>query len=242
MSPRPSADTGLRWLRLLTAVAALHGSGVGAAAPPPGAAEYERARHFSGATGQAIDEAQALDHLRRAAGHGYLPAQVDLGFAHLDGKGRAAKDLSQAFVWFRKAADQGSVIAQCMLGDFYRDGLGGAERSDALALQWYRRTAASSDRCAPRSQFQLYKAYELGRGVPKDMARAVAWLKRSADAGNPVAQATLGRAYLKGYGVPRDEATGRDWLKKSREGVAPHDDEDEDAHAPASASARPHRH
>ena len=225
---------------MLAAVAALHCASAAGGEAQPGAVAYERARHFSGATGMAIDERQALESLQMSAANGYLPAQVDLGFAYFNGKGQAPKDLEKSFFWLSKAAARGSLNAQCMLGDFYRDGLGGVQKSDAQALKWYRLTAASADRCAPRSQFQLYKAYELGQGVPKNMGQAMVWLKKSADAGNPVAQAALGRSYLKGHGVGPDEQLGRAWLKKSREGVAPHDDEDEDAHAPGASPAHKH--
>ena len=187
--------------------------------------EYERARYFSGQTGERLDLKQSAVHLRKAAELGHLPAQVELAFVYFNGNQSVPRDHAESFRWFSKAASAGSLPAQCMLGDFYKDGLGGVARDPAQAVQWYRRTATVKDRCALKSQYELYVAYESGAGVRKNLATATRWLKKSASGGNPRAQGVLGRNYLKGYGVPQDEERGREWIGKSREGVAPHDDE-----------------
>ena len=196
------------------------------------AATYALARHYSGASGTALDRQKSFDYLRQAALQGHTPAQVDLAFTYYNGNDRVPKDTTQAFEWFSKAAAGGSVISQCLLGDFYKTGMGGAPKDGKQAFAWYSKTATTQDRCAPKSQYELFEAYAPGRGVPRNMTTAITWLKRAADAGNPVAQARLGRAYLRGEGVPLDDALGRAWLRKSREGVAPHEDEDDDAHEP----------
>ena len=207
-------------------------------------ATYALARHYSGASGTALDRQKSFDYLQQAAAKGHTPAQADLAFTYYNGNDRVPKDPTQAFQWFSKAAAGGSVISQCLLGDFYKTGLGGAPKDGKQAFAWYSKTAVTNDRCAPKSQYELFEAYASGRGVPRNMTTAIGWLKRAADAGNPVAQARLGRAYLKGEGVPPDDALGRAWIKKSREGVAPHEDEDDDAHEPgAKAKAHAgHRH
>lgn len=191
-------------------------------------AEYELARHHQGMSGAALDLQQAFVYTRKAAEHGHGPAQVDLGFIYLNANDRVRKDLASSFYWFKKAADSQHVVAQCMLGDFYKNGWGGVRQDDAEALKWYRLTAVKDDKCAPKSQFELYLAYAAGKGTPKDPKAAVAWLKRSAEAGNPRAQYALGRAYASGQGVERDAELARTWQRKSREGVAPHDDEEHD--------------
>ena len=206
------------------------------------AATYALSRHYSGATGAALDRQKAFDYLKQAASQGHIPAQVDLAFTYYNGNDRVAKDPAQAFQWFSKAAASGSVISQCLLGDFYKNGMGGAPKDGKQAFAWYSKTAVTTDRCAPKSQYELFEAYASGRGVPRNMTTAIGWLKRAADAGNPVAQARLGRAYLKGEGVPLDDALGRAWLKKSREGVAPHEDEDDDAHEPGAKGHAGRRH
>ncbi|NYE22151.1 tetratricopeptide repeat protein [Pigmentiphaga litoralis] len=201
------------------------------------AGTYALARYYSGASGTALDRQKSFDYLLQAASQGHTPAQVDLAFTYYNGNDRVPKDAAQAFQWFSKAAAGGSVISQCLLGDFYKNGMGGAPKDGKQAFAWYSKTATTNDRCAPKSQYELFEAYASGRGVPRNMPTAITWLKRAADAGNPVAQARLGRAYLKGEGVPLDDALGRTWIRKSREGVAPHEDEDDDAHDPGAKAA-----
>lgn len=191
-------------------------------------AEYELARHYDGQTGQAFDRKRSLDHLQRAAQQNHVAAQVDLAFRYLNGNEIMTRDEAQSLRWFTSAASHGSVIAQCMLADFHRDGRGGAPQDYTKAFNLYRKTATTSDACARKSQYELYRMYEAGWGTSKNLTVAVGWLKKSAQAGNPIAQSTLGRAYLQGKSLPKDEEEGRFWLKQSRKGVAPHDDDDHD--------------
>lgn len=205
-------------------------------------AEYEVANHYGGRTGQALDLRESFKYLERAATHGHLPAQVDIGFIYLNGNSLTPKDPAKSYPWFRRAANNGSVIAQCMLGDFHRLGLGGVAKDAREAYKWYRRTATRSDRCAAKSQYELYASHMSGQGARKDMATAMVWLRRSADADNPQAQRTLGRAYESGTGVPRDPVLARMWLRKSREGVAPHDDHAHEDEPPSGQAHRGHAH
>lgn len=195
-----------------------------AAASATGEEAYALARRDQGFTGEAVNLPHALLHLQRAAQAGHLQAQVDLAFAYLNGPALAAKDLALAFHWFGKAAEAGAPAARCLLGDFYRQGAGGAPQDDAEAARWYLLSSGQDHRCAARSQYALYQAYEQGRGVPRDLGIAIEWLQRSAEAGNPVAQAALGRAYQAGHGVQPDAELSRRWLRLSREGVSPHED------------------
>jgi hypothetical protein len=187
-------------------------------------AQYALGQRYSGLSGDRLDLQQAFAYTRKAAEQGHLRAQVDLGFIYYNGNARVPKDLAASYQWFRKAADAGAVRAQCMLGDFHRQGLGGVKQDPAEAFRWYQRTATADDRCAPRSQYELYVSYASGQGVRQDERTAMQWLRKAAEAGNPVAQKRLGEHYAQGRGVPRDEELARMWRRKSREGVAPHDD------------------
>ena len=205
-----------------------------AAEPEAGAAAYALAQREQGLTGQPINLAQAFSHLQRAAEAGHVRAQTDLAFAYMNGQALAPQDLEKAFHWFQKAAIAGSVPAQCMLGDFHQRGMGGARQDDAEAARWYLKSAGQDDRCAARSQYALFLAYEAGRGVPRDLGTAIAWLRRAAEADNPVAQAALGRAYLRGHGVEPNAEHARRWLRLAREGVSPHEDHVHDSRSFAS--------
>ncbi|RZT35504.1 Sel1 repeat-containing protein [Cupriavidus agavae] len=201
--------------------------------PGQGQVEYELAQHYKGVTGKALDLPKHFEYLKLSAELGNTAAQAELGFLYLNGNSAVPKAPDAAFGWFEKAAAGGSVVSQCMLGDFYKRGLGGVKQDYARAFRWYRKTASTDDRCAPKSQFELYASYASGNGVGKNFGEATRWLKKSAEAGNPVAQATLGRAYRDGLGVERNPELSRRWLRKSREGVAPHDDEDDYEHGHA---------
>lgn len=206
-------------------------------------AEYELANHYRGQTGRALDLDMASGYLERSARHGYAPAQADLGFVYFNGNGSTPRDLAKSFHWFKRAADGGAVIAQCMVADFYKQGLGGVERNPREAFRWYRLTATRADRCAAKSQYELYASYASGSGVRKNLPAAMAWLKRAAEAGNPQAQRALGLAYENGAGVERNPVLARTWLKRSREGVAPHDDHaHEDEPKPGRVPAPGHAH
>lgn len=202
--------------------------GAAEATADPAAEAYAQARHYSGVTGQAVDLAKAAAQLRRAAELGHHQAQVELGYLYMNGNAHQPRDLAAALQWFRRAADNGVIAAQCVLGDFHQNGWGGLQADPTEAVRWYRRTAQTDAPCASNSQYALYRARAVGAGVPRNMAKAIDWLQRAAEAGNPRAQRALGRAYARGEGVTRDPALARVWLRKSREGVAPHDDHEHD--------------
>lgn len=66
-----------------------------------------------------------------------------------------------------------------------------------------------------QAQFELARAYEDGKGVTQDDARAVEWFRKSAEQGNAQAQNSLGVMYALGRGVPRDREEAVRWYKKA---------------------------
>lgn len=67
---------------------------------------------------------------------------------------------------------------------------------------------------APR-QAELGQAFLGYRGVTKDYALALGWLKRAADQDYEGAQVELGRMYRDSVGVPQDYAAAADWFRKA---------------------------
>jgi uncharacterized protein len=55
------------------------------------------------------------------------------------------------------------------------------------------------------------------RGVLRDYAEAVDWLRKAADLGHAVAQCNLGFAYTNGRGVDKDDAQAVLWYRKAAE-------------------------
>lgn len=55
-----------------------------------------------------------------------------------------------------------------------------------------------------KAMYDVGKLYERGRGVDKDIVKAVSWFQRAATAGNASAQARLGILYFEGRGVEQN--------------------------------------
>jgi uncharacterized protein len=68
-----------------------------------------------------------------------------------------------------------------------------------------------------QAQLALAKAYDLGKGVPKDEEKAVQWWEKAAEHGNVSAQVSLGGVYSLGAGVPKNYAAAVRWWKKAAE-------------------------
>lgn len=66
-----------------------------------------------------------------------------------------------------------------------------------------------------QSQFELARAYEDGKDVPQDHAKAVEWFRKSAEQGNAQAQNSLGVMYAQGLGVNRDREEAFRWYKQA---------------------------
>ena len=77
-----------------------------------------------------------------------------------------------------------------------------------------------------RAMLTLGEAYELGRGVVKDLNLAVRWYAQAAQRNNPEAQYRLGRMALEGRGLRKDLDRIRDWWRRAVIG----------GHAPAAMS------
>lgn len=59
----------------------------------------------------------------------------------------------------------------------------------------------------PEAQIRLSEAYFVGKGVPRDPAKALEWLSKAAGQGHPFACFTLGMQCHLGFGVvPQDQA------------------------------------
>jgi hypothetical protein len=63
--------------------------------------------------------------------------------------------------------------------------------------------------------------YQSGRGVKKDHAAAIAWLRKAAENGSAEAQYELGYAYSEGNGVPEDPQEAVRWYRLAAAGGSP---------------------
>ena len=62
---------------------------------------------------------------------------------------------------------------------------------------------------------RLGEIYETGTGVPVDLAQAMKWYRRAADAGDAASQRAVGLLYQHGKGVPVDDAEAMTWFSKA---------------------------
>jgi len=75
----------------------------------------------------------------------------------------------------------------------------------------------AAERGSLEAQASLAVLYEEGRGVAKDLAKAVEWYTRAAESDDPVAANRLGRIYLEGLGVAPDHAKAIEWYRRAAE-------------------------
>jgi TPR repeat protein len=81
------------------------------------------------------------------------------------------------------------------------DGKNAAQLSQAAEL--YR---SAADLGLTASMYALARAYDKGRGVPRDLPEAAKWYRKAADGGHAAAMASLGTMYEYGEGTPLDLA------------------------------------
>ena len=85
---------------------------------------------------------------------------------------------------------------------------------DAIGSVRLRVAAANGD---PAALYEVGSRYADGNGVARDLAEAVVWLERSAEAGLAVAQHRLAAQHEAGLGVPTDRATAFRWYSAAAE-------------------------
>ncbi len=67
----------------------------------------------------------------------------------------------------------------------------------------------------PERQFGIAESYYYGKGVPRDMARAYNWYRKSAEQGFADAQFALGVMYENGRGIDKNESKASVWYHRA---------------------------
>lgn len=67
----------------------------------------------------------------------------------------------------------------------------------------------------PQAMYLLGALYEAGKGVDKNMAEAVAWMRKGAEAGYGPAECALADMYYEGRGVEQSYEKGVEWYAKA---------------------------
>ncbi|MBI3775914.1 MAG: sel1 repeat family protein [Gammaproteobacteria bacterium] len=180
------------------------------------AAQYALGRNYlTGKAPQAVNPAQALAWLTRAAEQQQADAQYEVGVIYKDGSS-VPRDLERAKLWLGKAAAQGHVKAKVALQDIIRD-TGGTSASVEKAFKSSEtlpvyRAAMNGD---VNSQFELGLMYIHGEAVPKDFTRGVEWLQRAGEQDHAGAQLQLADMYLLGVEIQQDAAAAFQWYQRA---------------------------
>ncbi len=143
----------------------------------------------------------AASWYRLAAEKGDLSAMHRLGRLLLAGEEGVAADPAAAARLLREAAARGHLPAQLELADALAEGRL-TEREPGEARRWYARALATLERQAAtgdaRAAEQLGRRYAAGKGVPRSVRRAVAYLERAVESGRENVRVRLARLYRDG--------------------------------------------
>jgi TPR repeat protein len=137
-------------------------------------AQYTLGFMYRDGRGTRRDDSKAMAWYRKAAEQGYAPAEYNLGLMYAQGDGTKA-DPAAAQRWFRRAADHGSVEARVKLGE-----IAVLEEQFEEAFLWFSKAADQDDADAA---FNVGSLYYVGRGAPKDEAKATEYYRKAARLG-----------------------------------------------------------
>lgn len=161
------------------------------------------------ADGNRPASAATLAWLEKAANGGDAVAMRYLaGRAFTDGNPRRAED------WLMLAVMQGDVDAMFFLASLWTESYKDMSGDAARAVQLYE-SLALIDGQGPRARRMLAWMAIAGQGMPKDPARARAWLLKDAEAGDQDSQVMLGGLLLGADLGGKDEAAARMWLERA---------------------------
>jgi TPR repeat protein len=216
------------------------------------AAQNDLAVLIQNGQGAPQDAAAALSLYRASAGQGHARGQANLGLLYRYARLGLAEDDTEALKWFELAAKQGDAVAQSELARMYQSGIG-TRPDIAAAIDLYRKAAAQGyvnaeaslgtllserDDGAAESvvwlskaaeagnaaaQYNLSRAYRLGRGVQADPSRMMYWQRRAAEQGEAAGMNGLGYAILTGMDGSYDFVESCTWLILAVERSAPGD-------------------
>lgn len=143
--------------------------------------------YSSGNQGVSFDEEKGVFWFKKAAEAGDAKSQLSLAMSYLWGSG-VSKNSRKGIEWLTKSANQNNAMAQYNLAEEYADGKN-INKDQDLANYWYLKSAENGDVSA---QFKLGSLYLDGNsGLPQDINKAKAWLKKAADQGYELAQRQL---------------------------------------------------
>jgi TPR repeat protein len=128
------------------------------------------------------------------------------------------KEYARAFSEWVESAKAGDAHAQHGLGMLYELGQGVPYPDAKAAADWYQKAAAQN--YAPALN-NLARLYADGRGVERDVPKAIELWSKAAEAGNVTAHFNLGLQYASGSGVAKDMKKATEHMLQAAESGLP---------------------
>ena len=148
---------------------------------------------FEDGHGVEQDYIKAIELYNYAAAADDADANIKLGIFYADGV-HVNKNLAKAIEYVERAKQLGNKRADTVLAKIYANNVDSNEIDPRKAFSFNLERAKAGDQDA---QFQVYKAYDEGRGIAKNGDEAQKWLKVAADNGHVVACGLMGlRSYI----------------------------------------------
>lgn len=154
-------------------------------------AQYQLGEAFSTGKGARKDPAEAVSWFALAAGNGHAGAAAALAKAYEQGVG-VKRDAAQAAQWWLRAGILGDAEAKAHFIQLFLAGQAG-DIGGPTGAGWLEEVAKAGE---SRAILALGRAYEEGRGVVADPAKAREWYLQAAYGGDAEAQFRLGRMLL----------------------------------------------
>ncbi|AKQ63380.1 TPR repeat, SEL1 subfamily [Myxococcus hansupus] len=169
------------------------------------------ALHLEHGDGIRQDVPEAMRWMRKAAGLGDDVAAFNLALCYEKGKGPSGRpNLRLAERWYRRSLALGFPPARANLATVLAKSPRGARMKEAIAL-----FLADVRRGDLKNLRYVAECFELGRGVRKNLKRAIQLYKQAAEAGDAGAQCVLGWMCLGGVGGPVDLLGAFKWYQLS---------------------------
>lgn len=146
--------------------------------------QYQYASALDDGIGTPKDLTKAFTWMEKSARQGYINAIHELYLKLTYGIG-TSKNFLKANRWLDLLAAAGVARAQIILATDLQEGKYLRKQNTPAAIEWLQKAA---DQNAPLALNNLGACYQIGIGVPKDLARAQEYYQKAAERGNKSSQ------------------------------------------------------